>query len=402
MTSPVSASLSETPLLHVDMDAFYASVAVRDRPELIGLPVIVGGGTRGVVLSATYPARACGVHSAMPMTRARRLCPQAVVIGPDFERYSAVSAAVMETFHSITPLVQALSLDEAFLDVSGARRRLGSPREIAEQLRARIVDEQGITCSVGVAATTSVAKLASRQAKPDGVVEVRPEEVTTFLHPLPVNALWGVGDKTADQLRRLGLMTVGDVAHTPIAILRRALGPAMGAQLEVLAWGGDQHTVTPRHSIDEPERSIGSEETFRRDTDDPVLIRRELLRLSTKIGGRLRAASLAGRTVTLKLRFADFSTITRSRTLRDPTDLAAEIYTVAAEIYAALRLERARMRLVGVRVENLLDAHAMTRQLVLGARERGWPEAERAVDRATDRFGSAVVCPASLLTTRRP
>jgi DNA polymerase-4 len=176
----------------------------------------------------------------------------------------------------------------------------------------------------------------------------------------------------------------------------------MGAQLEVLAWGGDQHTVTPRHSIDEPERSIGSEETFRRDTDDPVLIRRELLRLSTKVGGRLRAASLAGRTVTLKLRFADFSTITRSRTLRDPTDLAAEIYTVAAEIYAALRLERARMRLVGVRVENLLDAHAMTRQLVLGARERGWPEAERAVDRATDRFGSAVVCPASLLTTRRP
>ena len=402
MTSPVPASLSETPVLHVDMDAFYASVAVRDRPELIGLPVIVGGGTRGVVLSATYPARACGVHSAMPMTRARRLCPQAVVIGPDFERYSAASAAVMETFHSITPLVQALSLDEAFLDVSGARRRLGSPREIAEQLRARIVDEQGITCSVGVAATTSVAKLASRQAKPDGVVEVRPEEVTSFLHPLPVNALWGVGDKTADQLRRLGLMTVGDVAHTPIAILRRALGPAMGAQLEVLAWGGDQHTVTPRHSIDEPERSIGSEETFRRDTDDPVLIRRELLRLSTKIGGRLRAASLAGRTVTLKLRFADFSTITRSRTLRDPTDLAAEIYTVAAEIYAALRLERARMRLVGVRVENLLDAHAMTRQLVLGARERGWPEAERAVDRATDRFGSTVVCPASLLTTRRP
>jgi DNA polymerase-4 len=389
-------------ILHVDMDAFYASVSVRDRPELAGLPVIVGGGSRGVVLAASYQARESGVGSAMPMTRARRMCPQAVVVAPDFERYSACSAAVMETFHSYTPLVQALSLDEAFLDVSGSQRRLGGPVQIAEELRARIFDEQGITCSVGVAATTLIAKLASRSAKPDGVLRVTPAEVTTFLHPLPVEALWGVGDKTGERLRRLGLTTVGDIAHTPLDTLRRALGPTAGAHLHVLAWGGDDHTVVPRRSDDEPERSMGSDETFGRDTDDPTLVQRELLRLSAKVAGRMRAAGLAGRTVTLKVRFADFVTITRSRTLADPTDLTAEIYAVAGELYAALRLERARIRLVGVRVEGLIDARTATRQLVLGARDRGWSEAERAVDRATRRFGPSVVRPGTLIGTRRP
>ncbi|MGH3356487.1 MAG: DNA polymerase IV [Nocardioidaceae bacterium] len=394
--------MSDCSILHVDMDAFYASVSVRDRPELIGLPVIVGGGNRGVVLSATYPTRVYGVRSGMPMTRARRLCPQAVVVQPDFEHLTACSAAVMETFRSYTPLVQAVSLDEAFLDVSGARRRLGGPVQVAEHLRARIHDEQGITCSVGVAATTEMAKLASRSAKPDGVLMVTPGQVTTFLHPLPVDALGGVGDKTAEQLRRLGLMTVGDLAHTPIATLQRAMGPATGSHLHVLAWGGAGHTVTPRRSDDEPERSMGSDETFGRDTDDPRLVLRELLRLAAKVAGRMRAAGLAGRTVTLKVRFADFVTITRSRTLADPTDLAAEIYAVAGELYAALRLERARIRLVGVRMEGLVDARTATRQLVLGARERGWSEAERAVDRATRRFGDSVVRRGSLIGTRRP
>ncbi|MDP9444172.1 MAG: DNA polymerase IV [Actinomycetota bacterium] len=382
------------------MDAFYASVAVRDRPELRGLPVIVGGGARGVVLSATYPARACGVRSAMPMTRARRLCPQAVVVAPDAVRVTQVSAAVMETFRSVTPLVQTLSLDEAFLDVSGARRFLGSPLDVAEHLRARISDEQGITCSVGVAATTEVAKLASRHAKPDGVLVVRPDQVTGFVHPLPVEELWGVGDKTAERLRRLGLATVGDVAHTPVTTLRRALGPALGVHLHVLAWGGAGHTVTPRHSADEPDRSIGADETFGRDTDDPAVVRRELLRLSARVARRMRLAGVAGRTVTLKLRFADFTTITRSRTVADPTDVTAEIYTVVTDLYARLRLQRARLRLVGVRVEHLLDARTASRQLQLGAREHGWPEADRAVDRATQRFGPAAVRPASLLTDR--
>jgi DNA polymerase IV len=399
--------VSECPILHVDMDAFYASVAVRDRPDLAGKPVIVGGGSRGVVLSATYQAREYGVHSAMPMTRARRLCPRAVVVPPDFERYTACSAAVMETFRAYTPTVQAFSFDEAFLDVSGAGRHLGGSApvdsvQIAEDLRDRVFDEQGVTCSVGVAATTLMAKLASNAAKPDGVLRVSPAEVTTFLHPQPVEALWGVGDKTGAQLRRLGLTTVGDLAHTPVALLRRALGPTAGAHLHVLAWGGDDRTVVPRRSHDEPERSMGSDETFGRDTDDPALVRRELLRLSAKVAGRMRAAGVAGRTVTLKVRFADFVTITRSRTLADPTDLTVEIYATAGELFAALRLERARIRLVGVRVEGLIDARAATRQLVLGARERGWPEAERAVDRATRRFGDAVVRRGTLVRTRRP
>jgi DNA polymerase IV len=273
---------------------------------------------------------------------------------------------------------------------------------IAEEVRARVHDEQGITCSVGVAATTLMAKLASRAAKPDGVLRVTPAEVTTFLHPLPVEALWGVGERTGEQLRRLGLTTVGDLAHTPVATLRRALGPNTGPHLHALAWGGDDHTVVPRRSHDEPDRSMGADETFGRDTDDPGVVRRELLRLSAKVAGRMRAAGVAGRTVTLKVRFADFVTITRSRTLPDPTDLTTEIYAVACSLYAALRLERARIRLVGVRVEGLLDARRATRQLVLGDRDHGWSEAERAVDRATRRFGASVVRPGTLIRSRRP
>ena len=389
-------------ILHVDMDAFYASVAIRDRPDLRGTPVIVGGGHRGVVLSASYEARRSGVSSAMPMTRARRLCPNATVLAPDFARFSAVSAAVMETFRGTTDRVEVMSLDEAFLDVSGARRRLGPPATIADHLRARIADEQGITCSVGVAPTTHVAKVASRHAKPDGLVVVSADEVTAFLHPLDLEELWGVGEKTAAALRRLGLRTIGDVAHTPASILSRALGPAAGASLHDLAWGGGRRTVVPRRGPDEPDRSLGSDETFSRDTDDPAVVLRELLRLSTKVAGRLRTASVVGRTVTLKVRFADFTTITRSRTLRDPTDIAVEIHAAAANLFRGLGLQRARIRLVGVRVEGLRPAASAPRQLMLGAREFGWSEAERAVDAARHRFGTVAVRPATLLTDERP
>ena len=393
--------MSTATILHVDMDAFYASVVVRDRPELQGTAVIVGGGHRGVVLSASYQARKFGVHSAMPMMRARRLCPHATVIAPDFSQFGAVSAAVMETFRGITPRVEVMSLDEAFLDVAGAWRRLGSPVTIAEQLRARIADEQGITCSVGIAATTHVAKLASRRAKPDGVIVVPPDQVTSFLHPLDLEELWGVGDKTAASLHRFGLRTIGDIAHTPTTILCRALGPALGASLHDLAWGGGRATVVTRRGPDEPDRSIGSDETFSRDTDDPTVVRRELLRLSTKVAGRLRAARVVGRTVVLKVRFADFTTITRSRTLRDPTDIAVEIHGTAAELFGALGLQRARIRLVGVRVEGLRPTESAHRQLMLGARACGWSEAERAVDVALRRFGTTAVRPASLLAPER-
>jgi len=388
-------------ILHVDMDAFYASVATRDRPELQGAPVIVGGGHRGVVLSASYPARHHGVRSAMPMMRARRLCPQATVIAPDFELFTAVSAAVMETFRDVTPVVQAMSLDEAFLDVFGSLRRLGSARLIAEQLRARVADEQGITCSVGIATTTHLAKLASRRAKPDGVVVVPRDEATAFLHPLDVEELWGVGESTAAALRRLGLSTVGDVAHTSTTILRRALGPALGAQLHDLAWGGGSTTVVPRQSIDEPDRSIGSDTTFRRDTDDPEVVLREVLRSSTKVAARMRRAGVVGRTVTLRVRFSDFTTITRSRTLREPTDVAVHLHAEARRLFTALGLQRARIRLVGVRMSGLTDAATTPRQLLLGERTSGWSEAERAVDAAVGRYGRAAVQPASLLAERQ-
>ncbi len=402
MRPDLAEASRDCPILHVDMDAFYASVATRDRPDLRDVPVLVGGGHRGVVLSANYLAREHGIRSAMPMMRARRLCPQVVVLPPDFETFAQVSSSVMETFRRVTPVVEALSLDEAFLDVSGSVRRLGTPYAIAEGLRARIHDEQAITCSVGVARTVAVAKLASRRAKPDGIVVVPPAAVTTFLHPLDVGELWGVGEKTAAVLHRLGLMTVGDLAHTPPTTLQRAVGAALGSQLHQLAWGQDRRVVTPRRGPDEPDKSMGADETFGRDTDDPEVILREVLRLSAKVTTRMRTAQVSGRTVTLKVRFADFTTITRSKTMAEATDVTQEIYRTAADLFAALGLQRARIRLVGVRVEGLVPRSTVQHQLVLGERERGWRDADRAVDRAALRFGTSAVRPASLLHGGRP
>jgi DNA polymerase-4 len=393
---PVTGPVDDTgaTILHVDMDAFYASVELRRRTELKGLPVIVGGsGSRGVVLAATYEARAYGVHSAMPMMRARRLCPQAVVLPPDFSTYQDVSRGVMEIFRSITPLVEPLSLDEAFLDVTGAQRRLGSPAQIGAWIKARIADEQSITCSVGVATTKFVAKLASARCKPDGLLVVPADGVVEFLHPLPVGALWGVGERTEEQLHRLGLRTVGDLAHVPVSTLTRALGQAVGSHLAALAWGRDERKVVPS----EPDKSIGAEETFPRDVDDPAVVRRELLRLSERTAARLREQGYVGRTVSIKVRFADFSTLTRARTLRESTDVGKEVYAAATALYDALGLQRARIRLVGVRVEGLVPASGSARQLELGARDSGWREAEQAVDRAARRFGAGAVRPAALV-----
>jgi DNA polymerase IV len=387
------------PILHVDMDAFYALVELKRRPDLVGRPVIVGGaGSRGVVLSATYEARAYGVRSAMPMMRARRMCPAAVVLRPDFATYTEVSAGVMELFRTITPLVEPLSLDEAFLDVSGARRRLGTPVQIATWIRARVFDEQGITCSVGVAPSKFVAKLASAHCKPDGLLVVPDDGVIAFLHPLPVEALWGVGEKTGEALRRLGLRTVGDIARIPVATLQRALGPGVGAHLSALSWGRDDRSVVPT----EPDKSIGHEETFPRDVDDPAVVLRELLRLSERTAARLREQGYAAKTISIKVRFADFTTITRSRTIRLPTDTGRDVYEVARDLFLALGLQRARLRLVGVRAESLVPAAQAARQLLLGERDSGWREADQAVDRASRRFGAGSVRPATLLEPPRP
>lgn len=387
------------PILHVDMDAFYAAVEVRRRPELRGKPVIVGGaGSRGVVTSASYEARRFGVHSAMPMLRARRLCPQAVIVPPDFASYQAASAGVMAVFKSVTPLVEPISLDEAFLDVSGALRRLGPPRQVAEYIRATVEDEQQLTCSVGVAATKFVAKLASAHCKPDGLLVVPRDDVVVFLHPLPVAALWGVGAVTEQALVRLGLHTVGDIAQTPVATLKRALGAATGAHLSALSWGRDERAVVAL----EPDKSIGAEETFPRDVDDPAVIHRELLRLSERTAARLRAAGYVGRTISIKIRFADFTTITRTRTLDSATDVGKTIYLTARVLFDALNLQRARLRLVGVRIEGLADVETRTEQLMFGAPIHGWREAEQAMDRAVTRFGSGAVRPAALIEPREP
>jgi DNA polymerase-4 len=384
-------------VLHVDMDAFYASVELRRRPELKGQPVVVGGlGSRSVVLAATYEAREYGVHSAMPMMRARRLCPQAVIISPDPPSYAEASRGVMEVFASITPLVEPLSLDEAFLDVTGAVRRLGSPRQIGELIRSRVADEQRLPCSVGVASSKFVAKLASGLAKPDGLLVVPRDEVIGFLHPLHVSALWGVGEKTEETLARLGLRTIGDIANTPEPTLVRALGTASGAHLYALAWGRDERSVVPH----EPDRSIGAEETFSRDIDDPAIVLRELLRLSEKTAARLRAAGHVGRTVSIKVRFADFTTITRSRTLKESTDVARVVYDTARGLYDALGLQRARLRLIGVRVEGLGETSSTPRQLALGGGDEEWRAAEQASDRAAARFGSGAVRPATLVDPR--
>ena len=395
---PAPRDDSTCTVLHVDMDAFYASVELLSRPMLRGKPAIVGGaGSRGVVLSATYEARAYGVRAAMSMGRARRLCPDAVIISPDHRRYARVSAGVMEIFAAFTPFVEPISLDEAFLDIGSATRQFGSPSNIAELLRARVFDEQGITCSVGGAPNKFVAKVASAHAKPDGMLLVPADAIVAFLHPLPVGALWGVGPRTEEQLHALGVRTVADVAHLPSSVLRRALGQAAGDHLAELAWGRDGRRVTPAVT----ERSIGSEHTFAGDVDDPDLIHRQLLGLSDSVAARLRAAGWVGRTVSIKVRFADFTTITRSKTLSEGTDVGREIYAMAAQLYDALGLQRARLRLVGVRMEKLTVASGSSHQISWDEPDAGWREAETAVDRAVARFGSGAVRPASLLDMGR-
>jgi DNA polymerase-4 len=381
-------------VLHVDMDAFFVSVELLERPELRGLPVVVGGaGGRGVVAAASYEVRKYGVHSAMPMSRARRLCPQAVVLPPRHDKYAEVSAGVMEIFASITPLVEPLALDEAFLDVSGALRRLGRPAEIGAMIRRQVAEQLGITCSVGVASTKFVAKLASTRCKPDGLLVVPADGVVAFLHPLPVAALWGVGERTEQVLGRLGLHTVGDLAATPLDTLRREVGDAVGEHLHNLAWGRDERAVVASVK----DKSIGAEETFDVDIADAQSIRRELLRLSERVGSRLRGSGHVGRTIAIKLRRDDFTTITRSRTLREPTDLAREIYATACALYEASGLAYTPLRLVGVRVENLVSADTAVRQMSLGEPETGWREAEQAMDLAARRFGAGAVRPAALV-----
>jgi DNA polymerase-4 len=381
-------------ILHIDMDAFFALVEVRENPSLAGKQVIVGyDGNRGVVLSATYQARKLGVHSAMPMSRALRLAPNAIVVEPDHGKYSEVSENVMAIFESVTPLVQPLSVDEAFLDISGAKKLMGTPSQIGEVIRARVSDEQGITCSVGVASTMFVAKLATNFAKPDGLHVVPADKVMEFLHPLPIAALWGVGEKTGEQLARLGLVNVSDIANTPVKTLARVIGQAAAEHLYELSWGRDPRKVTPNQA----EKSIGAERTFEADIDDPEEILAQVLDLSNKVAKRLRAANYFSRTITIKVRFADFTSVTRSKSLPSSTDLATDIYATSKSLFEAMNLQRARIRLVGVRATGLVPTSESSVQLEFSDRDSGWREAEAAMDQVSLKFGNSAVKPARLI-----
>jgi DNA polymerase IV len=382
---------TQATILHVDMDAFFASVAERDNPELKGKAVVIGMGTRGVVSAANYEARKFGVHSAMPVSQARRLAPHAVFLPVDMTRYQEVSTNIMEIFDSFTPNVEPVSVDEAFLDVTGAKKLLGTGREIATAIRAKVESQEGITCSVGIAPSKFIAKLASTHCKPNGMLEIVPEQILDFLHPLPISAMWGVGPKTAEVLERLGLRIIEDIAKLPRTTLIRAVGEAAGATLHELSWGRDYRDVAPHDG----EKSISAAETFPTDLDNPEEILREYLKLCERATSRLRDKGLFSKTISIKVRFGDFSTINRSKTLPLPIDGTHDVYEVVKTLYEALGIDRARLRLVGVSLENLTDGAPV--QMMLGEREKGWREAEGAIDKARERFGAGSVRPARLI-----
>ena len=379
-------------ILHVDMDAFYASVAEKDNPKLKGKAVVVGAGRRGVVSAANYEARKFGIRAAMPVYKAKALAPHAIFISPDMARYEEVSRSVMSIFHDITPLVEPISLDEAFLDVTGARRLLGDGQTIAKLIRARVEQKEGITCSVGIAHNKFIAKIASNQCKPNGLLEIDPERVLEFLHPLAAKEIWGVGPKTNEQLAKMGLQTVGDIANTPRSTLIRVLGQASGSSLYELAWGRDYRDVEIEHI----EKSISSSETFDQDLDAQEEILKEFLRLTERSVERMREKGFAAGTISIKVRFTDFKTISRSKTVDLPITGTQEIFEVVKNLYLALNLENVLIRLIGVSLDSLVEDEEIN-QMVLGQRTSGWQQADKAVDRIKNKFGSASLRPARLV-----
>lgn len=389
--SAASVDSSTATILHVDLDAFFASVELLDHPELAHKPVVVAhNSSRSVVTAANYPARKFGVRSAIPLSRARQLCPSAIVLEPHFEKYRHYSRQVMAIFDDMTPVVERLGIDEAFLDVAGARGVIGTPAEVGALIRHRVREETGLACSVGAAATKFVAKLASGRAKPDGMLVIPRSETLAFLHPLPVGALWGVGAVTEKALLARGLKTIGDLAETPLNVLRRVVGEAGSIKLHNLANGIDPRAVTP----DTVEKSVGHEVTFEVDVTDALVLRRELLRQSSKVAERLRAAGAVGRTVVLKIRYDDFTTVTRSRTLAESTDVGRRIADEVRGLYDALGVHPP-VRLIGVRIEQLSETDGASGGL--WDDDEDWRGAERVMDTVGERFGGDLIRPASLL-----
>ncbi|GAB3188402.1 DNA polymerase IV [Nesterenkonia suensis] len=379
-------------LAHVDMDAYFVEVELLERPELRGRKLIVAQDSgRSVVLSASYEARADGVRSAMPLARARQLSPRALILPPHPARYQEWSHRIMEYFRTVTDAVEQVSVDEAFLDLTGARRRLGTSEEIGRTIRRQVRERFGLPCTVGIADRKFIAKIASTRAKPDGLLVVSPTARLEFLHGLPVRALWGVGGSTAAALEQLGITTVRQLAETSEDLLRRRFG-VNGPHLRRLAWGEDEREVESRRE----EKSIGAEETFAQDVSSTEVLHEEILRLSHRIAARLRAAGASAQGVSLKLRYRDFETLTRSATLTHPTQSALTLRSRAATLLDRLGPRPQPVRLIGVRAERLHhDGGAL--QLSFDRAETNWIEAEHALDAVARRFPGASVGPASLL-----
>ena len=376
-------------ILHADLDAFFASVEQRDDPQLRGRPVIVGG---GVVLAASYEAKAYGVRTAMGGSQARRLCPDAVVVSPRFSAYSDASKAVFEVFHNTTPLVEGISIDEAFLDVGGLRRLSGTPVEIARRLRADVLREVGLRITVGVARTKFLAKVASGVAKPDGLLVVPPDGELEFLHPLPVERLWGVGPVTADKLRARGISTVRQVAELPRATLVSMLGLASGRHLHALAHNYDPRPV----KVGRRRGSIGSQRALGRKPRSPADVDAVLVGLVDRVTRRMRAAERVGRTVVLRLRFGDFTRATRSQSMWRPTAHTATILSAARRLMRSAMplIEERGLTLVGISVANLDDDGIVQLTLPFG---RPIEELDAAVDAVRERFGTSSLTRAVLL-----
>ena len=383
------------PILHVDMDSFFVEVERRDNPALLGRPVAVGGsGNRGVVASASYEARACGVSSAMPMQHARRICRDLVVVPADHFKYREASADVFSIFRSFTPLVEGVSIDEAFLDVSGRRLHFEDSEHVGVEIRFRLRTDLGLPGSVGVARNKLLAKLASEAAKPDGIRKVTVDTELEFLHPLPVTSLWGVGAATSAALERLGITTVGALTLVPVETLRRHLGASVGTMLYDLAWGRDERPVTP----DGAAKSISVEQTYQRDLTERSLVEAELLRHCERLSGRMRRAGVLGRVLAVKVRFADFETVQRQTTLADPTDSGRDMFRAGMVLLGGIDLARIPVRLVGVGMVDLSDS-AAPRQL---ATQHAWEDVANAVAQVRSRFGDEAVLPARLAAFDEP
>jgi DNA polymerase-4 len=383
-------SMSRATILHADLDAFYASVEQRDDPRLRGRPVIVGG---GVVLAASYEAKAHGVRTAMGGVQARRLCPRAVVVPPRMGEYAKASKAVFEVFRQTTPLVEGLSIDEAFLDVGGLGKVSGTPTEIAMRLRGEVRERVGLPITVGVARTKFLAKVASGVAKPDGLLVVPPDGELAFLHPLPVERLWGVGPVTAAKLRSRGITTVGQVATLDEAALIAIVGQASGRHLHALAHNRDPRPVDTGRR----RRSIGSQRALGRTPTSPADLDAVVIALVERVTGRMRTAGRSGRTVVLRLRFGDFSRATRSHTLPWPTSHTPTILATARALLATATpmIQRQGITLVGVAVANLDDSGVI--QLTLPFDRHSGPALDAALDKVRDRYGSQAITRAVLL-----